>query len=454
MASLADDFCRWYAELDEALLVNRGGRWRQQATVVDKARAVCAAVEQGTAVEWPSDTSTGEGQRDLYATLKGLDWAFKAVHPMWMGRHVPPALAPCRACFRQHGRFSTDAALGALVPKLSSPAPHGVRPQRRDLAFDYVQCATSEQCQGIERVLASDGQWLTASERQRGLTIGCAAYIAEQGELDVRVVTRDGARHYRIRLRSEEPWASARVDELIAAFDSSGVQLAVLPEVALTAGLLEHWQAVLGSRRIPPESELRWVLAGTGNVLDDDPPRNVAVLLDARTGEQIVEQPKQFRFNLSPEQQRGDYAFDAFDTASKETLYEDIDVARTLSLVELGAMRLAVLICEDLAHLSEVLAKAHHNGVSHVLGPVLAKQTRAWHWEQQAAAAFASAQGTTVVVANSLVIPRMNGHDPPIPASLVHTPWGHVIQQADGPCQRMRAVIREDEEPEPLDSVA
>jgi predicted amidohydrolase len=208
---------------------------------------------------------------------------------------------------------------------------------------------------------------------------------------------------------------------------------------------------VLATRSIPRDSQLRWVLVGTGNVCETDPPHNTAVLLDARTGEPIVYQSKQFRFDLSPDQQKGAYAFPAFGKAPRSIAYEDIDVSRKLRLVELGSARLAILICEDVSNLSYLLAKVHHNGVSHVLTPVFAKPTRYWFWEQQAADAFAKAQGTVVTVINSLVLGRKAGVGPMIPSSLVHTPWGSVVQQVTGPCGKMRAIVRDGEEPKALD---
>ena len=48
-------------------------------------------------------------------------------------------------------------------------------------------------------------------------------------------------------------------------------------------------------------------------------------------------------------------------------------------------------------------------GVSHVLVPIFSKQTHPRHWEDNAARAYAAAQGATVIVSNSLVLARMKG---------------------------------------------
>jgi predicted amidohydrolase len=218
--------------------------------------------------------------------------------------------------------------------------------------------------------------------------------------------------------------------------------------MALTSDLLDHWRKRL-DRDLPPGTRLRWVLAGTGDVKDSDPPTNTAVLLDAETGETLVEQSKQYRFDLKPAQQRGDYAFDGF--GATEVLYEDIDVSRQLKLVDLGTIRLAILICEDLGSLAGLLGKVHGNGASHVLAPVFAKPTRYWRWEEQAAEVFARAQGTATTVSNSLVLADLNDDDLPAPSSLVHTPYGFSVQRAAEPCDLMRYVVRDGHEPSPLD---
>src|SRR5262245_12905425 len=128
MSNLADEFCARYDDLDEERLVNRGARWRAQPTFRRHADTVRAAVEDGQPIDWPTETDSDDDQRQLYATLKGLDWAFRSINPLWMGRYVPAALAEPRRCLRTLGRFSSNATRGALVPKLSSTAPNAERP--------------------------------------------------------------------------------------------------------------------------------------------------------------------------------------------------------------------------------------------------------------------------------------------------------------------------------------
>src|SRR4051794_30921446 len=107
MMNLADDFCDRYDELDEAVLVNSGATWRRQPRVIRKGQAICAAVLDNKPIRWPATTDSVEGQRQLYATLKGLDWAFQRLNPRWTGKQAPRGLSDCKRCFRNHARFSS-----------------------------------------------------------------------------------------------------------------------------------------------------------------------------------------------------------------------------------------------------------------------------------------------------------------------------------------------------------
>jgi hypothetical protein len=89
------------------------------------------------------------------------------------------------------------------------------------------------------------------SERRKGVIVGCVACIADESEIEVRVTRRIKALHYRITLRDHEPWAAARVGDLITLLDTNDVEVAILPEMALTSALLERWTDVLRTRVIP-----------------------------------------------------------------------------------------------------------------------------------------------------------------------------------------------------------
>jgi predicted amidohydrolase len=70
-------------------------------------------------------------------------------------------------------------------------------------------------------------------------------------------------------------------------------------------------------------------------------------------------------------------------------------------------MRIAILICEDLAKLLDIAPVVRDLGVSHVLTPVFSRPLQEHRWEQSAAAVHARETGTAVIVSNSLVMSRI-----------------------------------------------
>ena len=430
--------------MDEEVVANHYVEWRFAADFERRMRAARDAVLRGEPLALPA------GQREMMATLKGLDLAFKRVNPLYMGRSVPDSLSAARAQYGRFGKFNQDGVSGALLPKFARPDRDTEEPDRLDLPFDHVVRVRPEQCQYVYRHVASASQRLSARHRAAGLTLGCAAFLDDESELSVSIVDRGGERHYRI-----EPDPNAgleqRIDDLLDGFDRSGVELGIVPESACSEALLRHWQSALRNRSGAATSSLSWVLVGTGNLRSDDPPRNTAALLDARTGAVMFEQSKQYRFVISAEQQAATYKLKAFDASGP--LREDIYVPRQLWIAELGSARMAIAICEDLGRLESLLPSLTQNGVSHILSPVFAQPIRPWRWEQQAGSALAGAGGAVVAVANSLVVGRVMGIATPMAASLVHTPWGDAVQVVNRPLDRMRFVVRDEKAPEALDEL-
>src|SRR3712207_968972 len=124
--------------------------------------------------------------------------------------------------------------------------------------------------------------------------------IREPEELQGEAGARWGLRLYRIPPADREP-TRARVERVIAAWDEHDVTIGVAPELCLSPALLERWRLALRERPGAGESRLRLVVAGSGNVDGASPPANVAVMLDARTGEVLGRQAKVHPFNFSAE---------------------------------------------------------------------------------------------------------------------------------------------------------
>jgi predicted amidohydrolase len=93
-------------------------------------------------------------------------------------------------------------------------------------------------------------------------------------------------------------------------------------------------------------------------------------------------------------------------------------------VVEAGGARLAILVCEDLARLHAFAAALHAHGVSLLLVPVFARPTKDRRWERARAEVYTDAIGSSVVVANSLVIAEILRSPTPVGTAIAVAP-GH-----------------------------
>ena len=243
--------------------------------------------------------------------------------------------------------------------------------------------------------------------------------IREPDELEWEVQERSGLRFYRIHPADREP-TRTRVEKVITAWDEQDVAIGIAPELCLSRALLERWQTALRERVGARTSRLRLVLAGSGNLDGSSPPANEAVLLDARTGEVLVRQRKVHPFNFSPDD------LELWGLADRLTAPIDEDLSRgeRVCVVEAGGARLAILVCEDLARLHAFAAALHAHGVSLVLVPVFARPTKDRRWERTRAEVYCDAIGSSVVIANSLVIAEILRSPTPVGTAIAIAP-GH-----------------------------
>jgi predicted amidohydrolase len=260
---------------------------------------------------------------------------------------------------------------------------------------------------------------LTRSERERGLRIGTAPMIRDPDELSWETQERSGIRFYRIHPADREP-TRARIESVISAWDEQDVTIGIAPELCLSRVLLERWQSALRRRRCTPGSRLRLVVAGSGNVAGVSPPANEALMLDAGTGEVLVRQRKVHPFNFSPDD------LELWGLADRLTAPIDEDLSRgdRVRVVEAGGIRLAILVCEDLARLHRFAAHLHAHGVSLLVVPVFARPTKDRRWERARAELYSDAVGSSIVVANSLVIAEILGSRRPVGTAIAIAP-GH-----------------------------
>ena len=396
MSSVREDyaelFCELFDRLDPAEFHAAGEGWMGEAEVAAAAAAAERAALEGEPV------AAADGGRGTFAALLGLDAALAHANPL-LASPAPPALAEYALRYAESGRFDSGARDGALLPRFARPGRRGQLPEGLADAFGSVVRVTGADWGACDHVALPARSRLTRPEREGGLRVATAPMIREPEELRWEVEERSGLRFYRIHPADREP-TQARVERVIAAWDEQDVVIGAAPELCLSSALLERWQAALRERERAGTSRLRLVLAGSGNVLATSPPTNEAVLLDARTGEVLVRQRKVHPFNFSQED------LELWGLADRLAAPVDEDLIRgeKVCVVEAGGARLAILVCEDLARLHAFAGALHGHGVSLILVPVFARPTKDRRWERARAEVYSDAIGSSVVVANSLVI--------------------------------------------------
>jgi predicted amidohydrolase len=201
--------------------------------------------------------------------------------------------------------------------------------------------------------------------------------------------------------------------------------------VTLSPTLLSCWQEALRRRR---NSTLRWVLAGTGDMSpESERPRNTGIVLDARSGEVLGHQDKLYPFNMSSDILS---RWNLTPRLGETAIAEDIAVhPRRLSIFEAGAMRFAILICEDLGRLIDLGPVIRDMGVTHLFVPVLARPLKRHHWEQSAASVYARDTGATVVVSNSLAMGALDENGTPGTALMLAHDGSVTIDSAKDPAE-------------------
>jgi predicted amidohydrolase len=425
---LADGFCRLYDALDEAAF-----RASVEAWCVDPAlRALTRGIEEAAlAGALDAGTLEREARTDgrRFAVLDGLDRAFEHVNPLLAD--VPPAaLSEYVLRYAQHGRLDSGASGGALLPRFVRPGRHGQLPAERGDAFAAVVRVGAAEWDACHHVTLPAWARLGRPQRDGGLRIAATPLIEDPDELQFEVSERAGRRFYRIRPADAEA-TRQRLQRVLRAFDRHGAAIGVAPELCLSRPLLAAWQRALAERPRAARSPLRLVLVGTGDVgpVGDGRPTNTAVLLDAQTGEVLARQPKVFPFNFSP----ADVELWGLGDRLPAPIDEDLAPGHRITVIEAGGLRLAVLVCEDLARLYAFLAQLRAHGVSLILVPVFARPTKDRRWERARAEAYSDSVGSTIVVANSLVVARILGAPRPAGTAIAVAPGHGVVGQCAEP---------------------
>lgn len=408
MHSVPDLFCELYDDLDEAELRKRGEAWAMDKFLKSAADGVAGEVRSGTPVAQIRrrlEVSTDvEWQR--YACLLGIDRAFLSLNPALQvaGQPIPAALQPLATHVIARGRLDSGASGGALLLRQVVRPVAGNLPEHPRDVFAAVIRVPESSWNSCEHLVLGPSSMLWRRDLEHGLKVACMPFIEDPAELRFEVREREAGRFYLIAPRNLAA-TRERVARAVAALDDSGAMLAVLPELTLSAPLLEQWQRALRGRK-RGGSHLRWVLVGTGNLRRGRPPTNTAVLLDGYTGEVIARQEKLFPFSLTPEILRRWQLSGRLDDARVD---EDLARGDRLVVLEAGALRVAMLICEDLGRVTDLAEPIRDLGISHLLVPVFSRPLREHRWEHQRSEVYGQATGTTAVISNSLVMRSILG---------------------------------------------
>lgn len=410
-ANLAVAFVRLWDALTKVPVVHL----RDISRLAEHERFAAWVAEQAAAgtLELPADKIDAQ---TAFGYAVGLHDALRRADPR-LDAEPPPALSAYRSLLMATHNLLSDSENGALVTShVGCRRPRGGPTQIADFFPNLrrIDAATSRQLGWIRlprhRDLSAGGSLLVAS----------VPFLADRA--DVVFAAHRSRAYYSAEPRTTK--LLKHVPAALAALDSSGAQLAVMPEAALDDQLLGAWRNAC--RTIEPQGDLRLLLVGTGPVtanvngclLADEVadsevgtlPHNRAVLVERATGDLIMAQDKQRGFSMDAQYRsrvkvliEGDDGVDH----SSGTMDELITDPTGLNVLDSRNGRLAILICEDLCRVTDIGALVFRAGVAIVVTPVLAPPILPNRWQAEAAKCLIP-DGADVVVANSLALGRQD----------------------------------------------
>jgi hypothetical protein len=398
----ADLFVQLYDLLgNECFQDGRAERWGRDPGVrsraVDIERLILATGRAPT--EGLDELLSSQDKEGAFTVLLALDLALAHINP-FSGWWDPGRLYEVETRYARTARLNTDGVSGALLFGCAYAGRPQGQPEKRQF-FELVRVEPAVWREVNLGWLESCSDFVIGSVGGPGqprTAVGCAPMISSLNDLSITAVKRYDDRGYRIAPRAQV--LRERVHEMLTALDESGAVIGVVPESTLSDDMLDEWRAAIQRRR--QKTSLRWIVAGTGPVGDADPPNNRAVVLDRRSGKELVAQDKRHDFTLTTEQIR---LWGLEPHLGSGRAIEDITRGTHLELRESNIGRLAILICEDAGRTATVAPLLLECGVSHVFVPIFsAPFAGPYGWIQGPAREYVSSVGATVVVANGLAV--------------------------------------------------
>jgi hypothetical protein len=343
------------------------------------------------------------------AVLTGIDRALAHVHPR-QGSGDEGALVRIRTRYADTGRFSTDNARGAVLPRLTWPA----RPTHQATMaewFTAVIRVPEDSWQAIKYERIKGSQDLSPSSRSLNITV--APLLHSLQDIDINRIPDCG--HDPRTDKKVDGYVlgpvdrqqiRARIRGILNKLTEEKAVIGVLPEASLCTSLLAYWQDLLlrqldqdpnaGPRRY-------WILVGTGPIGNPDPAgrhSNRAVVLD-QSGEQIFSQDKVRDFSLTPQTIRTWGLSQKLDDTALAV--EWINRGSKIEVRESHAGRFAILICEDITG-PDWKSVLEDCGVSHLLVPIFAGPLKdEWAFPRSEAEQYVRQIGSWVLAVNSHV---------------------------------------------------
>ena len=387
---------------EEPFLRSEPDEWEQDARVRRQATRICEHIWMYGEVD-PGQVKEiiGEGgPREVFTVLRGIDWALEIINP-FAPYFEHDGLDKLAVRYATTGRLNDGpAAEGALLPRCAYPGkPRGAR----DKALYFGLNRVSAQSWAKIRHNKLPNRYEPARFRPgNSVEVGCVPLLETLEDIQFKVLSRNGRSVFSLAPVDTEPFRD-RISSALSKLDDSGAEIGVIPEGALTDGLLQYWKEE-AVRTAPRAKRLRWLLVGTGPLISgDDPPPNRAVLLDRRTGAVLLSQDKLAAFVLTAAQAR-DWHLPV--PVASGSAAEHITRGSALAVLETSLGRLAILICEDLSQSVEWERELIECGISHMVVPIFSKPIMDFRWERQGAERQIRNTGSWLIIANSLVVQR------------------------------------------------
>jgi predicted amidohydrolase len=339
----------------------------------------------------------GGAYRGVFTVLRGIDWALALINP-WTPSFDHGGLAELATRYAATGQLNDPATTkGALLPRGAFPGrPRGTRSKALYFGVHHV---TPQAWTKVKHETVPHRYEPSRFRPGQAISVGCAPLLETFDDVRLDFVEQDDYSGFRLTPINSQSLRD-RITNVVTKLDDAAAGIAVMPEATLTDDLLNYWKAEV-KRTAASDSQLRWLLAGTGPLGKDEPRPNRAVLLDRLTGREILSQDKLAAFILTAEQAK---SWSLPSAPASGSAAEDITRGSVVMVLESSLGRLAILICEDLNQSVQWERELVECGVSHLFVPIFSKPIMHFRWEQRGAESQIDNMGAWLVIANSLAV--------------------------------------------------